>query len=70
MDDETREIVDVTPEIRADDDEVVDLPTVLDEALDSMKDSTAAFVYDGDREVEPTTAASAWCASTARRSGA
>lgn len=52
MDDETREIVDVTPEIRADDDEVVDLPTVLDEALDSMKDSTAAFVYDGDREVE------------------
>ena len=52
MDDETREIVDVTPEIRADDDEVVDLPAVLDEALDSMKDSTAAFVYDGDREVE------------------
>ena len=52
MDDETREIVDVTPEIRADDDEVVDLPTVLDEALDSMKDSTAAFVYDGDREVD------------------
>ena len=52
MEDDTREIVDVTPEMRAASDEAIDLPAVLDEALDSMKDSTAAFIYDGDREVD------------------
>lgn len=43
------EIVDVSAEIEPD--EAVDLPSVLDEALVNMKDSTAAFIYDGDRDV-------------------
>ena len=54
MGDEKREIVDVTAEIRPATDSIdsFDLPSALDDALDSMRDSTSAFIYDGDRDVE------------------
>lgn len=42
-----QEIVDVTAEIESPED--IDLPAAFDSALSSMKESTAAFVYDGDR---------------------
>lgn len=49
---DNQEVVDVTAEIHQDDtpNDVVDLPGALDDALDSMKSSTVAFVYDGDRD--------------------
>lgn len=48
-----QEIVDVTPELAPDveeRDQPVDLPAALDQAINSMKGSTAPFVKDGDRE--------------------
>ena len=47
VEDKAPEIVDVTAQIEPD--EGVDLMSELDGALDSMKDSAAAFIYDGDR---------------------
>lgn len=52
MDAENREVVDVTAEI-APADTGLDLASALDGALDSMRQSTAAFVYDGVRDAEP-----------------
>ena len=45
--DTASEIVDVTAEIEPD--KGIDLLSELDGALDNMKDSAAAFIYDGDR---------------------
>lgn len=47
---EEHEVMNVEPEYEKDD--VVDMSSALDDALGSMRDSTQAFVYDGDRRTQ------------------
>lgn len=50
MDHDENEPLNVTANIEPDQDEPIDLSAELEDAIDSMKESTAAYVYDGDRD--------------------